>query len=436
MKIQFLGSAQEVGRSCIVVNDIFLLDAGIKIGKEESEYPLDFSEKDIKAVFIGHAHLDHTGALPLLNHYGLRCVINATKMTRQITQILLKDSSHIEEIKGQHPAYTDENIQNILSYFNYVDYNKLYQEKGIGIRYKFLDAGHIPGSSSVLLELEDKGGKRRKLLYTGDINSNNTNLLDGLTYDKKNKKDMKQDLSLKDVDVMICESTYGGRDHPDRIKQEKEFLDIVKKTIDNGGSVLIPAFAVGRSQEILLMLAKRKFGAQIYLDGMGKKVTDLFLRDGRYVRDVNLLRKAVKNIEYVTDYRHRKRIMQEQAIIVSTSGMMDGGPVMDYIKYLYHDTKNAILLTGYQAEESNGRRLLEKGYVEVDNQTYNVKAFVRKFDFSAHSGQKQLIELIKKINPKHLILNHGDPEEMTELVRKLKFIQEVYVPVNGETVRC
>ncbi|MBT4540606.1 MBL fold metallo-hydrolase [Candidatus Woesearchaeota archaeon] len=429
MKIQFLGSAQEVGRSCIVVNDWMLFDAGIKIGKGASEHPQDFSEKDIKAVFISHAHLDHTGALPLLNHMGLRCVIYATKMTRAITKILLADSIHIEEIKGQHPAYTEENINNILSYFSYTDFNRWYEEKSINMRYKFYNAGHIPGSASILVEFDDsnKGGQRRKIFYTGDINATDTNLMQGLTYQK--------DKDLRNVDVMISETTYGGRDHPNREEQENEFLKIISYTLNNHGSVLIPAFAVGRSQEILLMLAKKNFNVPIYLDGMGKKVTDLCLNQNKFVRDGKAFRKAIDKVEYIKDHKQRKRIVQSQAIIVTTSGMMDGGPIMDYIKYFYHDKNNAILLTGYQAEESNGRRLLEHGYVEVDNKTYDVKAFVKKFDFSAHSGQKELIEMIKGINPKHLILNHGDPEEMNEFILKLKSVKEIHVPVLGEVVR-
>ena len=430
MKIQFLGYAQEVGRSCIVINDWILLDAGLKIGKQEAEYPEDFSEKDIKAVFLSHAHLDHTGALPLLNHLGLRCVIYATKMTRAITKILLADSIHIAELQGTHPAYTEENINNILSYFNYANYNREYEEKSISLKYKFLDAGHIPGSASILIDFEDKGGQRKKVLYTGDINAIGSNLLDGLNYHKKNIAE------LKNVDAMICESTYGGRNHPNRIEQEKEFLSLIQGTVDNGGSVLIPAFAVGRSQEIVMMLSKRNFKVPIYLDGMGKKVTNLFLKEHKFLRDGNALRKAVEKVELIKDYKHRKRIIDEQAIIVTTSGMMDGGPVMDFIKHIYNDEKNAVLLTGYQAEGSNGRRLLENGTVDVDGEILNVKAFVKKFDFSAHSGQKELLEMIKAIQPKHLIFNHGDPEEMEVLVKLAeKITKNIHVPVLGEVVR-
>ena len=292
MKIQFLGSAKEVGRSCILVNDWILLDAGLMIGKEKAEYPEDFSEKDIKAVFLTHAHLDHTGALPLLNHLGLRCVIYATKMTRAITKILLKDSIHIEELKGNHPAYTEENINNILSYFTYTNYNRDYEEKGVSLKYKFLDAGHIPGSASVLIDFEDKSGQRKKILYTGDINAIDSNLLNGLNYHKKNSE-------LKNVDVLICESTYGGRDHPPRSEQEKEFLSTIQRTIDKGGSVLIPAFAVGRSQEIIMMLAKRNFKVPVYLDGMGKKVTDLFIKEHKFLKDGKLFQKAVEKVEFV-----------------------------------------------------------------------------------------------------------------------------------------
>ncbi|MBI4454062.1 MBL fold metallo-hydrolase [Candidatus Woesearchaeota archaeon] len=466
MKIQFLGSAQEVGRSCILINDSFLLDAGIKIGPEESEYPLDFSEKDVKAVFLSHAHLDHTGALPLLNHLGLKCPIYATKMTKQITKILLHDSIHIEKL-SKNPAYSEENINNILSYFQFVEYNKEYEEKGDGfsakkekkvggknglgnsrIKFRLFDAGHIPGSGSFLLKINDNG-KDKTLLYTGDINSISTYLLDGLTYDQqiaeenakhksktgKLKTDNLKNVKLK-IDVMICESTYGGRNHPSREAQEKEFLDIVERTVDNKGSVLIPAFSVGRAQEVLIMLSKRRFDAPIFLDGMAKKVTNILLDFPAYVKDVKLLKKAISNIEFVRDFNHRQMIVKNKGIFVTTAGMLDGGPVMNYLKYVYNDEKSAILLTGYQAEGSNGRMILEQKKVIVDNRMLNVKCFVQKFDFSAHCGQKELLQMLKNINPTHLIINHGDVEEMNALAEKAAFIENIHIPVDGETIRC
>lgn len=429
MKLQFLGSAQEVGRSCITINDTFLLDAGIKIGAEASEYPLDFSEKDIKAVFLSHAHLDHTGALPLLNHLGLRCVIYGTKMTKKITQILLHDSMHIEKLKTNGPAYTEENINNVLSYFSYVNYNRDYLEKGIDMRYKFFDAGHIPGSSSILLDFEDDSGKRKKLFYTGDVNAVNTYLLDGLTYHRKNPE-------LKGVDVMITESTYGSRDHPLRADQEREFLEQIDHTLENNGSVLIPAFSVGRAQEILMMLDKKHLNAPIFLDGMAKSVTDLFVREGKFIKDEKLLKKALKRVEYIKDRNHRARAVQSQGIFVSTAGMIDGGPALDYLKYLYYDTKNAVLLTGFQGEGSNGQRLLNSRRAEIDGKSYDVRAFIRKYDFSAHSGQKELIEMIKVIRPKNLVINHGDPGEIQALAKKVEGMAgEVHMPVNGEALR-
>lgn len=457
MKIQFLGSAQEVGRSCILVNDAYLLDAGLKIGPEESEYPLDFSEKDVKAVFLSHAHLDHTGALPLLNHLGLRCPIYATKITKQITKILLHDSIHIEKL-SKNPAYSEENINNILSYFQFVEYNKEYELNGAGfsakkgnglgngsrvgndsrIKFKLFDAGHIPGSGSFLLTINDNG-KDKTLLYTGDINSITTYLLNGLIYDKQIAKENVKPKFRKNklnIDIMICESTYGGRNHPSREAQEKEFLDIVERTVDNKGSVLIPAFSVGRAQEILIMLSKRKFDAPIFLDGMAKKVTNLLLDFPAYVKDAKLLKKAISNVEFVKDFNHRQMIVKNKGIFVTTAGMLDGGPVMDYLKYVYDDEKSAILLTGYQAEGSNGRMVLEQKKVIVDNRMLNVKCFVNKFDFSAHCGQKELLQLLKNLNPTHLIINHGDVEEMNALAEKAAFIENIHIPVDGETVRC
>jgi putative mRNA 3-end processing factor len=198
---------------------------------------------------------------------------------------------------------------------------------------------------------------------------------------------------------------------------------------------LIPAFSVGRAQEILIVLAKADLGVTIYLDGMAKKVTDLCLKHSKFIRDAKVLKNALQQVVYVKDRNQRSRIVKEQAIIVTTAGMMDGGPVMDYVKYYYHDGKNAILLTGYQGEGTNGRTLLEKGILNVDGQNMKVKAYYEKFDFSAHSGQAQLIELITSINPKVLLLNHGDPEEIEQLASKLSSIKKVLMPKDGEIIR-
>jgi putative mRNA 3-end processing factor len=416
MIITFYGGASEVGRSCISIDDKYLFDAGIKISEEGSEYPLSFDVSQLRAVFISHAHLDHTGALPLFNHKGLKCPIFCTGVTKDITKILLKDSLHIEQLENLTPGYNKENIYNVMGLMKNAKYNK--KGKINDVKYRFYDAGHIPGSASILLKYHHK-----KILYTGDINSTDTFLLKGSDY------------NIRDVDVMICESTYGDRDHSNRQKTVTDFLNKIQKTLDRGGTALIPAFAVGRSQEVLMMLASRKWKCPIYLDGMSKKITNIFQRRSDFLKEEYGLKDTMKNVKYVKNRKERKEIVKEQAIIVTTSGMLDGGPVIDYLSSLYFDEKSSVYMTGYQAEETNGRLLLNEGKAYIDGLRIKIRCEVEKFDFSAHSGQKELVNLINKINPKHLILNHGDEPSLQKLSSIFNKKFKVYTPKNGVGIK-
>lgn len=416
MKLTFYGGTEEVGRSCIAINDEYLFDAGIKISEEGAQYPHDFDVRKIKAAFISHAHLDHTGALPLYNHKGLMCDIFCTSMTKLTTKLLLKDSLHIELITNYNPGYGKENILNVMGLIKNVNYNKNYNADGC--KFKFYDAGHIPGSASILLKT---GGKR--ILYTGDINTTDTKLMKGANY------------NIKDTDIMICESTYGDRNHTERKKTENDFLNSVQKTLANGGTVLIPAFAVGRSQEILQILNKRKYGVPIYLDGMSKKVTTSYINNPRFIRNHEELKNSVSNVSFVKGWKSRKELLKKQSIIVTTSGMLDGGPVLDYLSVLHNDSRSSILMTGYQAENSNGRLLLDDGRVFIDGMRMKVYCQVKKYDFSAHAGQKELVSLISRIAPKHLVLQHGDPESLIALSKKIDKKIKVYIPKFGESIQ-
>jgi len=403
----------EVGRSCIAVDDKFLFDAGLKISEDGSEYPLDFDVSKIEAVFLSHADLGHTGALPLFDCKGLHTEIYTNSLTKETTKLLLKDSLHIELLENHTPGYSKENIFNVLAQMQNCAYEEEYTT--CGATFQLIDAGHIPGSASILLEY-----KGMRILYTGDINTLNSRLVKGSRLD------------VKDIDVMICESTYGDREHTDRIETEDAFLDAVEDTLDDGGSVIVAAFAVGRSQEILEILATRKLGVPIYLDGMAKKVANMYQRQKGYIRDVHALRKAISPVKYVKGWKDRKNALKNQAIVVTTSGMLDGGPVLDYLNQLHFDSRSAVLMTGYQAEETNGRLLLETGKGYIDGMRVKFKGHYEKFDFSAHAGKKELVSLIKKINPKNLVLQHGDRPSIDSL--KKEFKMNVFTPELGDSI--
>lgn len=422
MQIIFHGAGREVGRSCIELDNKFLFDAGLKITEHGTEYPTYLDINKIKAIFISHAHLDHTGALPLLNHKGLRCPIYTTRMSKLMTEVLLEDSFHIDLITHTHPAYNEANIFNVLQHFRDVEYNKKYAVDKVSnvdyAQFQYLDAGHIPGSASVLFEY-----KGRRILYTGDINWLTTQLLNGASY------------KLKNVDVMILESTYGDREHQDRQETEQRFISVIKEAIAKDGSVLLPSFAVGRAQELMLVLAKSNIGCPVYLDGMAKKVTDICVTNPNYVKNAPALRQAQKKLRYILNEGERRRTLKERCVIITTSGMVTGGPVMDYLKMMFFNPDNVLLLTGYQGDGTNGRLLLQEKCVYVDGKKVRWTGRIEQFDFSAHAGQEQLVAAVQQIKPKHLILNHGDELAIETLQSLVKgAVKYISAPQNDEII--
>ncbi|HLC98441.1 MAG TPA: MBL fold metallo-hydrolase [Candidatus Nanoarchaeia archaeon] len=405
MEIVFHGATKEVGRSCVEVitagKNRFLLDAGIKFSDAGTEFPSPVIEPSgLKGVFISHAHLDHTGYIPLLDANGLRCPIFATEPTKATTKMLLMDAFKIGRIRHEHLGYGEENIAKALSWMRRV---KLDRKGSIGdIEFEMFDAGHIPGSASVLIEANEK----KRLFYTGDINTTDTRLL------KKAEAEYKD---LGEIDMMITEATYGGREHPKREKEEKEFIESIKSTIDNGGSVIVPVFAEGRSQEIMLILDKIGLEVPVYLDGMAIEATRMIREFPSSVKDPKALESAFKGVKLVKGVIQREKIAHQQGVFVTTSGMLTGGPVMTYLREMSQNKKNAILLTGYQAEHTNGRLLVENGIVFIDGWRTKINCYVRKFDFSAHCGRSELRALIRKINPGSIAVNHGDADSCLAL---------------------
>ncbi|MBR9677009.1 MBL fold metallo-hydrolase [Candidatus Woesearchaeota archaeon] len=420
MKITIHGAGREVGRSCIQVtsgNTNILFDAGLKLSEEGTEYPQAFDYSTIDGVLVSHAHLDHVGALPLFFSQGLKCPIYTTALTKGLSKILLKDSLKVELLNGEHPSYDYQDINLTLKNMQTVNYLKDYSLKNA--TFKYHDAGHIPGSACIELNIENK-----KIIYTGDIKKTPTLLQRG------------HNVQAQNVDVLIIESTYGDRDHPDRQSQEQDFLNTVED-LSHRGQVLIPAFALGRSQEVLMMLNTIKLENNIYLDGMGKKITNQFVKMPTNLADASKLKKALQNTIMVRSPRQRKVVMKENSIIVTTSGMLDGGPVIQYLTTLWNHTNTAILLTGYQAEGSNGRLLLDEGKLYLDGLKVRYKGTVKKYDFSAHSGQRQLLELVAQLKPKNVVLNHGDPQAIEQFRQKILAQNQnikVFTPKNGEVI--
>ena len=424
MNIKIYGAGQEVGRSCIEVDfnsKRFLFDAGLKITPDLPQFPLPIKDLNkIQALFISHIHLDHTGAIPLLYAKGLRAPIYSSKLTKNLIPILLKDSWKISRIENAKVEYTQDDLNKSF------DLVKSFPEQKLRSNFIYNDvnvqtfnAGHIPGSR--LIFLEDLSSKE-SVLYTGDVNLTETSITN------------KFDLDLPNADVLIMESTYGGKSHMLRADVEKEFLEEIKSTLDNKGVVLVPTFSIGRAQELMEMLYD-KFDVPIYLDGMAKKITLEYLKKEDFVKDHSKLKAASEKIKFVNSNEERNSIIRPKTIIITTSGMLDGGPVLNYLPKIAKDKKSSILMTGYQAESTNGRCLLDNGFVVVDGEHIRVDCYVKNHDFSGHASSEQLIEIARRVDPKLVVLVHGDYSRQLDLKTSLEengFV--VVIPKLGDSV--
>jgi len=409
INFQFLGGVEEVGRLAMILEtgDIKLLfEYGMSPGKPPS-YPMPPSAVDM--VLLTHSHLDHSGMIPWL-FQSFDQEIMTTKLTAEISNLLHKDSIKIAKSEGYAIPYTNADVKQAKHSVLPVAPN---QTKKLGENHeiKFHDAGHIPGA----LMFELIGDK--KILFTGDFNTNDTRIVKG------NKP--------VDCDILFLEGTYAGRDHPDKREEiERQMLDKIDEVVTRGGTAILPAFAVSRSQELALVL--RKSGYNIWFDGMGRKVSKIFLKYPRFLRSSENLKKAINKLNFIHSDHGRKLAMTKADVILTSSGMMDGGPVLHYMNKFKDDKKSAVILTGYQVPDCNARLLVDKGMLNFYGVKERVVCEVEYYDFSAHAGHSELIEFAKKCNPEKIVLMHSDNREA--LVEPLKEFAEVYSPLTGENV--
>ncbi len=382
IKIEFLGGAGEVGKSGFLVDGKIALDYGVKIGTEEPEY---LPALNINAVLLSHAHLDHCGSIPVLYNKG-KPKIFATAETLDLTKLLLNDSYKVSLKQGYKPPYRKANIKKAFAHFEDVNYNEPVNVSGFNVEY--FDAGHIPGSAGILMQ---KDGQR--IFYTGDINLSSTYLLNGATLPSK-------------TDVLIMESTYGNREHPPRDKEEQRLVESINEGIANGEKILMPCFAVGRSQEILLMLNKHKY-RKIAIDGMIKQSSEIILYYKNNIRNYKNLKNVLSRVTWIRGSRERDEAIDTKDIFVTTSGMLTGGPIVYFLEKMRND-KIRIIFTGYLVEDTPGRRLFETGIFSNEEDEFPIDAPMFRFDFSAHAGRSELFDIVRRVKPKKIFVVHGD----------------------------
>jgi putative mRNA 3-end processing factor len=421
MKIKFLGSCNEVGRSAILVDGKILLDYGLR-PSDPPEIPLGSGTIFPKSVIVSHAHLDHSGMVPSLMSAGRDMApdVYMTPITSALTQLLGRDTIKVGKDQG-FVFFGEEDIREMDAHTRTVTYGNRIPLDGSSngdYELELCNAGHIPGSSAVYLRKESEN---ISLFYTGDIKMDVTRLMESASPDE-----------FPAADILLIESTYYDREHRNRKELEREFIDSITETLDSGGNAIVPCFAVGRTQELVMIL--HSYGLVPYVDGMGLSVFRLFKNHPSFLKDAKALNDAFSDAQFVNSKR-RKKALSEPSVIVTTAGMLSGGPVLYYLKKIHEDPRSKVLLTGYQIEGTNGRRLVEEGCVETNGEVVKVNAGVEQYDFSAHAGDSELKELVSRFcrnGTEVVFMVHGEHTEEFAAWARENHGYNAIAPKNGE----
>lgn len=436
MKITFLGATHEVTGSCFYLEACgkhILIDCGLEQGQdvyENQDIPVPISEID--TVLLTHAHMDHAGKLPLLYANGFRGNIHSTGATAALCRIMLQDSAHIQmseaewknrkaRRKGEAlhiPLYNLEDALGAINSFVSYDYNekhRLYE----GIEFRFIDCGHLLGSASIEIWITE-GDNKKKVVFSGDIGNINQPLIKDPTY-------------ITEADYVIMESTYGDRNHGERPDYVNEIAAVIQSTFDKGGNVVIPSFAVGRTQMLLYFIRKIKEeglvkghdGFKVYVDSpLANEATSIFMRNMQGYFDeeaMTLVNQGINPISFpglrtsvTTDESKAINFEKEPKVIISASGMCDAGRIRHHLKHNLWREESTVLFVGHQTEGSLGNMILNRvPEVRLFGETVSVKANVHKLSgMSGHADKKGLLRWILAFDPKpkKVFVVHGDKD--------------------------
>ena len=460
MEIQFVGAAQTVTGSMhhIKVGEVnFLLDCGLYQGKRKEAYERNksfnfFKPSDIDFVILSHAHIDHSGNLPGLVKQGFEGKIYSTFATRDLCAIMLLDTAHIQEKdvefvnKKRHkqkknlfePLYNENDARETLERFVCINYHHEFEiSKGINVT--FYDAGHILGSSVVFLNINENG-KVINLAFSGDLGRPNLPIL-------------KDPEKIPNPDYFICESTYGGRTHKNPTDSEEELAKVLQKGIPRKAKIIIPAFSVGRTQEIVYALHRifennKSVRIPVYVDSpLAVNATGVFrLHPECFDNETSqFLYKhedpfGFNRLNYITDVEESKKLnsVEGPCIIISSSGMCEAGRILHHLANNIENPKNIILMVGYSAENTLGRKLIDgEKKVNIFGEPYNVNAEVITLEsFSAHADANELLgycSAFDKSRMKELFLVHGEIDQQEIFKNHLESIgfQKIQIPKPG-----
>ncbi len=456
MRLTFLGGVRTVTGSCFYIecnNLKFLIDAGLYQGEGDDEINRNafaFQPEKIDYIFITHAHLDHSGMLPRVVKEGFKGKIITTSATRDLLEPMLYDSAHIQESDAEWfnkkavragkppviPLYTIEDVEDVIPLFDTKPYGELIH-LGNGVKYRFLDAGHILGSGTLELWFQDSE-EEKKIVFSGDIG-------------KKDNPIIKDPLAPVEADFIVMESTYGNRTHKPLTQSIDELVDAVKATFKKGGNVFIPSFAVGRTQDMLYILnnlarEKRLYNINVYLDSpLAEEVTRVYLAHPECYDDEAKVLFSQRDfddsiklhfVQSVEDSRALNRI-KSGIIVIAGSGMCDGGRIRHHLKHNLWRPECSVVFVGFQGRGTLGRKIVDGAKsVHILGDEIAVKASVYTINgFSAHADQAELIGWLAcfKDLPEVFIV-HGEEDVAVyfgELVKE-KFGIRTHVPERGK----
>lgn len=443
-----LGACREVGRSCFLIEtpkSKVLVDCGVNVGGTNAGiYPIlttkEFDYNELDAIIVSHAHLDHLGFVPALYERGYSGPLYLTTPTTDLATLLWLDYIDVMQRNATNPFFTAKGVKEAIKHSIPLEYDEV-SDVAPDVRLTFQNAGHVLGSALVHLHI---GEGLHNIVYASDVKYGRTPLLDPAFTD------------FQRVETLILESTYGGADDimPPRQEAEMQLMDVINRTMERNGICLIPSFAVERAQDVMAILVENNFSFPVFIDGMIWDATGIYTAYPEYMSR-SIQKKIFSGqdpfkseiFKRVSSPSEREKVLEQNpCVIISTSGMLTGGPAMWYLQSLAENPKNTLIFVGYQSEGTFGRRI-QKGWKEIPvrlengkTTTINLQMEVATIDgLSGHSDRNQLLSFVNKLTakPDKVIVVHGENQKALDLARTIHklFRIETVAPKNLEGIR-
>jgi putative mRNA 3-end processing factor len=373
--------------------------------------------KEVDALVITHAHLDHSGFVPSLYLSGSTDIpALGTLPTFELSELLIED---MIKLSGFYLPFEYLDVMTMLKSAKNLQYRESYMVND-DAKVTLYESGHVIGGSTVIVEHENK-----KVFYTGDINTRGSKLL------------RPADLDFGNVDLMIMESTYSQSEQQPREEAEKDLITFANEVIERGGTLFIPSFSVERAQEIACVLKTYNFKHKVVMDGMALKANQIMSRHPAFLRDAEIFRRAIGEAEWIQGWSRRRKVVNEPCAIISPAGMLVGGSAIFYLQQMADSDKNGIAIVSYQGEGTPGRLLLDKRIANIDGKIKKCYADVKRFEFSGHNSRHELFEILDRVkgNPKVLTV-HGDGPSCIKFADEIKekYGYDAHAPDQGEIV--